>query len=84
MKQKTEEVKSLLEKKLKIGDERQKVEDVLKDAGILYAYDQFQNRYQSTITDPLCGSGQAISVYVYFDSSKKMSKVEVFESYAGL
>lgn len=77
LKPKTEEVRSLLEKELKVGDTPERVEEVLKNAGILYSYDRFQNRYQSTIFDSRCGPYQAISVYVYLDSLKKMSKFEV-------
>ena len=83
MKPKTEEVRRLLEKRLKVGDIPERVEEVLKNAGISYEYDQFQNLYQSTITDSRCGPYQAISVYVYFDSLQKMSKFEIFESYTG-
>ncbi|MDB5823134.1 MAG: hypothetical protein JWR21_1838 [Herminiimonas sp.] len=84
MKPKTEEVRHLLEKELKVGATRERVDKVMKNAGIPYSYDQFQNRYQSTIFESRCGPYQAVSIYVYFDSSMKMSKVEVFDSYTFL
>jgi hypothetical protein len=84
MKPRTAEVRNLLERGLKAGDKRERVDEVLKNAGIVYEYDRFQNRYQSTITDSSCGPYQAISVYVYFDASGKMSSVEIFESHTGL
>jgi hypothetical protein len=65
------EVRDLLEKELKAGDVRERVDEVLTKAGIAYGYDRFQNRYQGTVTDPRCGQLQAVSVYVYFDSSGK-------------
>lgn len=83
MKPETKELRDLLEKELKVGDTRERVEGVLKNAGIAYEYDQFQNRFQSTITDSQCGPYWAISLYVYFNSSNKMSKVEAFESHTG-
>ena len=84
LKPKTEEVRSLLEKELKVGDTPERVEEVLKNAGISYTYDRFQNRYGSTILDDSrCGPYQAISVYVYLDSLKKMSKFEVYETFTG-
>ena len=83
LKPKTEEVRSLLEKELKVGDIPERVEEVLKNAGISYSYDPFQNLYGSTIFDSRCGPYQAISVYVHLDSSKKMSKFEVYETFTG-
>jgi len=84
MKPKTEEVRGFLKKELKGGDTRDRVEEVLKKAGIAYTYDQFQSRYQSTIFDSRCGQDQAISIYVYFNASNKMSEVEVIETYTSL
>ena len=84
MKPKTAEVRSLLERELKVGDKRERVDEVLKNAAIAHEYDRFQNRYQSTITDSGCGPYQAISVYVYFDALGKMTKLEIFESHTGL
>src|SRR5665213_1093635 len=81
MKPKTEEIRNLLRRELWLGDTREKVENVLKNAGIAFEYDRFLNRYQSTIADSRCGPYVAITVYVNFDSSEKMSKVDVFESY---
>ena len=83
LKPKTEEVRSLLEKELKVGDIPERVEEVLKNAGISYSYDPFQNRYQSRIADSRCGPYQAITVYVYLDSLKKMSKFEVRVTFTG-
>ena len=83
MRPKTDHVRNLLEKELKVGDMRQRVDEVLKNAGIAYEYDRFQNRYQSTITDAECGPYDAISLYVNFDSSGKMAKIEVFGSHTG-
>jgi hypothetical protein len=78
------DVRNLLHKELKTGDSREKVDKVLTDAGIAYEYDRFQNRYQSTVTDARCKHDEAISIYVTFDPSGKVSKVEIFESYTAL
>ena len=42
MKPRTAEVRSLLERELKAGDKRERVDEVLKNAGIVYEYDRFQ------------------------------------------
>lgn len=81
MKSRTDEVRNLLNRDLKAGDTRARAKKILKTAGIAYEYDRFQNRYQSTITDARCGPYDAISIYVNFNSSGKMSNVEVLESY---
>jgi len=81
MKAKTEEMRTLLENKLKIGDTRGKVDVVLKKAGIAYSYDRFQNRYQSTIYNSKCGDDKATSIYIYFTTSGRMQKIEVRETY---
>jgi hypothetical protein len=81
MKPKTAEIRGHLDRELKVGDSHEKVEEVLTKAGIPYQYDQFQNRYQSTVFDQQCGPYDAISIYVYFDPSGRMSRIEVRETY---
>ena len=78
---KTSEIKELLNKELKTGDTRQKVEQVLKSAGIEYSFDAFQNRYQATARDARCSQREAASIYAAFDASGKMLAVDVFSSY---
>lgn len=78
---KTKEVKNLLNSKLSIGDTRERVEMALKVIDIQFTYDKFQNRYQATVRDERCGQFQAISVYLSFDESEKLSEIKVFESY---
>lgn len=78
---KTDEIRALLNQEIKAGDSRDKVDVVLKNAGIDYSYDANQHRYGSTIRDDRCGPWQAISIYVNFDLSEKVTGVEVFESY---
>lgn len=77
----TDELRALLNREIKVGDGREKVDLVLKNAGIDYSYDAYQNRYGSTVRDDRCGSWRAISVYVNFDLSGKVAGIEVFESY---
>lgn len=84
MSHKTGEIKALLNKELKIGDSKERVQEVLKNAGISYAYDQFQEQYYSTVYDKRCGPDDAVSISVSFDPSGRMTKVEVFESYTAL
>jgi hypothetical protein len=75
------EVKSILEKNLKIGDSRDKVSEALSRAGIGYSYDQFQRRYQSTVYAAGCNKFQAVSVYVYFNATGNMTKFEALKTY---
>jgi len=81
MKSRTDDVRKLLNKELATGDTHERVGEILKRIGATYEYDRFQSRYQGTITDARCGPYEAISIYVNFDSSGKMSEVEVFETY---
>ncbi len=84
IKRKTAEVRKLLNRNIKAGDTRERVDTVLKSADILYEYDRFLNRYQSTVTDTRCGPNDAVSIYVTFNSVGRVSKIEVFESYTAL
>jgi len=81
LKSRTAQIRKLLDRELKVGDPREKVEKVLNSAGIAHEYDRFQNRDQATVTDARCGPYDAISIYVNFDSAGKMAKWEVFESH---
>jgi hypothetical protein len=76
-----DEIRGLLNSQLHVGDHADQVDKVLNGAKIAHDYDRFQNRYQGTVTDPRCGPYAAISIYVTFDHSEKLSKVDVFESY---
>lgn len=78
---KTHEVRAMLNTEIKLGDSRDQVEYVLKNAHFVYGFDQFQNLYQANVYTSECGSYQAVSIYVHFDSEGKVMKVEVFESY---
>ena len=78
---KTDEIRALLNREIKVGNSRNKVDVVLKNAGIDYSYDAYQHRYGSTVRDDRCGPWQAISIYVNFDLSGKVTGIEVFESY---
>ena len=77
----TREVRDHLNRELKVGDPRARVDEVLKSASIDFSYDKFQHRYQSYIKNAQCSQWRAISIYVTFDKSDRMSKVEVFDSY---
>lgn len=74
-------MKSALARELKVGDTRARAEEVLRAEGLVFAYDQYQKRYQSTVTSADCGPYQAVSVYVNLDSEEKVSKIEVLETF---
>jgi hypothetical protein len=78
------QTRSFLEAELKLGDPRERIEEVLGKAGVLYEYDPFNNRYQGLITADRC-RGSGVVVYVNLDYySGRMSRIEVFESFTGL
>jgi hypothetical protein len=79
-----DEVKTLIEARINIGDSPDKVESVLKDLGTTYAYDDFQNRYQADFSNEACGRLVALSIYVSFDEKGRVSGVEAFKSYTAL
>ena len=83
IKSKAEEIRTRLNRELKVGDARAKVDEVLRVADIGYDYDAFQNRYQSTVRDSKCGPYQAVSVYISFDSSQRVLKIDVRETFTG-
>ena len=78
----TNEVRTLLNKRLKVGDTRQEIEAVLKDIGFSWTYTDFLKRYNTTLRDEKrCGAYQAISVYIKLDESERLKEIEVFGSY---
>jgi hypothetical protein len=77
------QTRSFLEAELKLGDPRERIEEVLRKAGVPNVYDPYGNRYQSLITADRC-RGSNVVVYVNLDSSGRMSRIEAFESFTGL
>ncbi len=77
------QVRANLEEQLHVGDSREKIEAVLQSIGIRYSYDEFSNRYQSTVREE-CGKFEAVSVYVNLDDQGRLSAIEVFNSYTWL
>jgi len=75
-----EEVREKLHSKLSIGDSRERVDASLKDTGIRFTYDKFQNRYNAAITEG-CSKYEAIVVLIIFDDSNKLSEIKVFKEY---
>jgi len=78
------EVKTTLANQLKVGDSQKRVGEIFNSAGIDYGYDKAQSRFQSTVYDSRCGPGQAVSIYVYFDSTGNMTRYEVIKTYTSL
>lgn len=81
---KFDEIKYFIEREIKVGDSRERADSLLKIAGVDYGYDEYQNRYQSTIHDSACGKWVDLSIYVSFDKFGNVSKAEAFRSYTGL
>jgi len=81
-----DEVREQLTAELRVGDSREKIETVLKNAGIDFSYDKWTNSYGATIRDDEhCGPlsmYKAISVYIHLDDQGRLSKIEVSASYA--
>ena len=80
-------VRAELNKYLHVGDSREKAELVMKSHGISLSYDQYQQRYQSNITDKNSTFNpfdKSVIVYIYIDQSGLVSKIEVSNSYTFL
>nr|NJM04538.1 hypothetical protein [Desulfobacula sp.] len=89
----TVEVRDSLTTQLRVGDPREKIEAVLGNVvakydntlvkpDIAFSYDEFQNRYSTTIWDkPRCGPYQGISVDIHLDDTGHLSKIDVHELY---
>jgi len=76
------EVKNMLNEKLKVGDPREKAEEILREFDISFSYDKFSKRYQSTIINKeKCDPYHAISLYIDIDEKGLISKIDVFDSY---
>jgi hypothetical protein len=76
--------RSFLGAELKPGDPREKIEEVLRKAGVAYVYDGYVNRYEGGIRADRCRDYSMISVYVNLDSSQRMSQIEIREIFTGL
>jgi hypothetical protein len=58
------QTRSFLEAELKPGDPRERIEEVLRKAGVRYAYDKYLNRYEGGITaDPVPWVFDGLSQY---------------------
>lgn len=75
-----DEIEKELHSKLNIGDSREMVDASLKDTGVQFTYDKFQNRYNAAITEG-CSKYEAIIVLIVFDDSNKLSEIKVFKEY---
>ena len=78
------EIKTALERDIRVGDSKDQVANALGKNGISFGFDKFQNQYQSTIYDERCNPYQAVSLYIRFDEKAQVSKVEIFKSFTGL
>lgn len=79
-----DKIKSEISKDLKIGDSREKVEDVLKNNRIEFTYDEYENLYSSNIRGGNCEFDRTVLVTIYLDSSGRVSKIETSDSYTFL
>ena len=76
-----DEIKNNLYKHLRVGDSRDKIESVLREAKISSSYDKFETRYQSYIREEGCPYGKDIIIDVYLDNNGRMSRIETMDSY---
>lgn len=82
----TRQVTNTLNKALKVGDSREKIESTLKDIKSDFSYDKYQQRYTAIVRDVYGASFngapfRAISVDIYLDKSGNMSRIEVVNVY---
>ena len=82
------EVRNRLSEKLAVGDEREKIEAVLKKEGIGFSYNEYSNRYNSTIRDEEhCGRlslYKALSLRIYLDDNNRLLRLTVKDSFTFL
>ena len=75
-----QEVESEINKVLSPGDSAEAIEAFFAKKGWSLSYDQYQNRYQSTIRHPE-SNYHAISIYLYVDDEKCFLRVEAKNTY---
>jgi hypothetical protein len=65
---------------LRPGDSSEKIEAYFKRRSLDFDYDQYQQRYESTMRSTK-SNFHAISIYVRVDSEKRFKAVDAFDSY---
>jgi hypothetical protein len=68
---------------LKPGASAEEIETCLRERGLPFSYDRFQNRYQSIIRHPK-SNFHAITIVVHLDERRKFKSVEARDSYTFL
>jgi hypothetical protein len=83
MRRELTQTRSFLEAELKPGDPHERIEEVLRKAGVDYVYDPYANRYEGAIRADRCRNYSMVSVTINLDSSERMSGMEVVEIFTG-
>ena len=73
------EVKERIHSVVSIGDSREEVAAAMDRAKVKVSYDKYNHRFQGALREG-CSSGTAVIVYLTFDGSDGLSKIEVFKS----
>jgi hypothetical protein len=68
---------------LEPGASAEEIETCLRERGLTFSYDRFQNRYQSIIRHPK-SNFHAITIVVHLDERRKFKSVEARDSYTFL
>ena len=76
-----DKIRDELSKYLAIGDTREKVELVLKNHGIIFGYDEYENLYYSNIRGKNCSFDKAVVVDIYIDKLGRVSKIKTSYAY---
>jgi len=70
---------------LAVGDPAEKIERVLKEKRMDFSFDEFAQRYQTGVDPNEKRMVQrVVSVWVYVDDSKRLTRIEVRNSYTFL
>ena len=78
-------IETELHAKLAVGDSCEKIEQVLKEEKLQFDFDEFLPGYQAGFRPKETRMVErVITVLIYIDSAKKLSKIEVRNSYTFL
>jgi hypothetical protein len=78
-------VENELRANLAVGDSAEKVERVLKEEGLPFDFDRFNHRYQAGfVPKEKRMIERFVGIYVYVDQSKRITRIEVTNSYTFL
>ncbi|MBI5276583.1 MAG: hypothetical protein HY854_08980 [Burkholderiales bacterium] len=68
--------------RVKVGDDRSKIEQALIELGLPFSWDRFSGRYQAVLGTP-SSDFHAVVVHVYVDERQAYKSFEAIDSFTG-